>query len=130
MGYQQKMLDWKGQNKPKIKSMEISMMPQEPSEKHWFYTTLGIGTAGAIGLMIGHCYWIGLAVELLTLTVSYYLYLKEKESKKEYEKQREQYETELDKKKEDFVIEVISQLENWLKQGENYSNELLITYNK
>ena len=56
--------------------------------------------------------------------------MKEKKVKKKHEKHLEQYETELIKKKDDLANEVIDQLENWLKQGENYSNELLTTYNK
>lgn len=130
-GYQQKMLDWKNQNKPEINTTNKG--------KYWHLVTLGVGTAGAIGLAI-YCYWkgltvdrcclVGIAVELLTLLISYYLYLKEKKVKKKHEKHLEQYETELIKKKDDLANEVIDQLENWLKQGENYSNELLTTYNK
>ena len=74
---------------------------------------------------------VGIAVELLTLVISCFLYLKEKKVKNKHEEQHEQYQTVQIKKKEkeDFVNEVINQLENWLKQGENYSNELLTKYN-
>ena len=137
-GYQQKMLEWKEQNKPEIHSIKLfSSSPQEPSEKHWYYATLGVGTAGAIGLgiycyrngwAIGRCCWVGLAVELLTLSISYYLFKKEK-NKKQKKEQYEQNESELHQKRELFVNEAIDSLEKWLKQGEIYSNELLTTYN-
>ena len=138
-GYQQKMLEWKDQNKPEIKLMDIISTLRRQNGKHWYYASLGVGTAGAIGLAfycyrkglaIDRCCLVGIAVELLTLVISCHLYLKEKKVKNKHEEQPEQYETELIKKKEDFVNEVINQLENWLKQGEKYSNKLLTKYNK
>ena len=137
-GYQQKMLEWKEQNKPELHSIKpFSSSPQEPSEKHWYYAIFGIGTVGAIGLgiycyrdvwAIGRCWLIGLAVELLTLSISYYLFKKERNEKQKNE-QCEQNESELHQKKELFVNEIIDSLEKWLKQGEIYSNKLLTTYN-
>lgn len=137
-GYQQKMLEWKEQNKPEVHSSKLfSSSPQEPSEKHWYYVTLGTGTAGAIGLgiycyrdgwTIGRCCWVGLAIELLTLSISYYLFKKEKNEKQKKE-QCEQNESKLYQKRDLFVNETIDSLEKWLKQGEIYSNELLTTYN-
>lgn len=139
-GYQRKMLEWKDQNKPEIKIMDIISTIRRQNGKHWYYATLGVGTAGAIGSAIycyrkgseeDRCWLVGIAVELLTLVISCFLYLKEKKVKNKHEEQHEQYQTVQIKKKEkeDFVNEVINQLENWLKQGENYSNELLTKYN-
>lgn len=138
-GYQQKMLEWKEQNKPKVHSSKLfSLSLQKPSEKHWYYATLGAGTAGAIGLgiycyrdgwTIGRCCWVGLAIELLTLIISYYLFNKEKKEMQKYEEQCKQYESEISRKTDLFVNEVIDSLETWIKQGENYSKELLTTFN-
>lgn len=127
-GYQQKMLEWKEQNKPEV---------HQQFEKHWYYATLVAGTAGAIGLgiyyyqnewSISRCWLAGLAVELLTLSISYYLFKKERNEKQKNE-QCKLNESELHQKKELFVNKTIDSLEKWLKQGEINSNELLTTYN-
>ena len=137
-GYQQRMLEWKEQNKPQVHfSKAFLSFPQKSSNKPWQYVTLGMGTAGAIGLgiycyrdewAISRCWLVGLAVELLTLSISYYLIKKERNENQKKE-QCEQNESELHQKKELFVKETIDSLEKWLKQGEIYSNELLTTYN-
>ena len=137
-GYQQKMLEWKEQNKPEEHLYNASSLsPQKSSEKHWHYYTLGAGTAIAIGLAIycyrkgleeDRCYLVGTIVELLTLFISFCLFKKEK-SEKHNKEQREQNESDLQQKRELFVNETIDSLENWLKQGDAYSNELLTTYN-
>lgn len=129
IGYQQKMLDWKELNKPEIKHTDIMLNHSKKSiGKCWCYATLGIGTAGAVGLVVCHCYWLGLILESLTLVVSYYLFVNEKKCKKEYKRQQEQHKSALGLNKESVVKEVINQLEDWIKLGENYSNDLLTTY--
>lgn len=133
-GYQQKMLDWIEQHKPDIELMaEIPVPPQEPSDKKWHFVALGVGTAGAVGFEIGrrcmegHRYWIGIAIELITLVASYLIYEKEKSESDNYTAKLNQYESEL--KKKTFVNETISQMEKWVMEGEAYSNELLTAYN-
>lgn len=133
-GYQQKMLDWIEQHKPDIELMaEIPVPPQEPSDKKWHFVALGVGTAGAVGFEIGrrcmegHRYWIGIAIELITLVASYLIYEKEKSESDNYTAKLYQYESEL--KKKTFVNETISQMEKWVMEGEAYSNELLTAYN-
>lgn len=129
-GYQQKMLDWIEQNEPKIELMvEIPLPPRKQSKKKWHYVTLGIGTAGAVALAIGRCWWTALAVEMVTLTASYFIYKKEKGSSNIHEAKYRQFESDLKTKKGTVVNETISQLEKWLKEGEAYSNELLTTFN-
>ena len=115
-GYQQKMLDWIEQNKPSIElNTEI---PTKPLDKKWHYVTLGVGTAGAVGFEIGRRYmngdryWIGIAIEIITLVTSYLIYKNEKPILTKH-----------------IVKETISQLEKWIKIGESYSNELLTTFN-
>lgn len=129
-GYQQKMLDWIEQNKPKIELIvEVPSPPKEHSEKKWHFVTLGIGTAGAVGLAIGRCWWTALTVEMVTIAASYFVYKKEKSSNNNHEAKLRQFESELKTKKETFVNETISQLEKWLRKGEEYSNELLTSFN-
>ena len=135
-GYQQKMLDWIEQNKPKIELIvEIPSHPTEQSEKRWHYVALGIGTAGALGFEIGrrcmdgHRYWIGIAIEVLTLATSYFIYKKEQGDSNNINAKLRQYEADLKTKKETFANETISQLEKWLRKGEAYSNELLTSFN-
>lgn len=135
-GYQQKMLDWIEQHKSDIElNANIPTPPQEPSDKKWYYVALGVGTAGAVGFEIGrrcmegHRYWIGITIELITLVTSYLIYEKEKRDSENYSEKLAEYELEMNKKKETFVNETISQLEKWVKEGETYSNELLTTYN-
>jgi len=129
-GYQQKMLDWIEQNKPKIDLIvEIPSPQKEQSEKKWLFVTLGIGTAGAVGLAIGRCWWTALVVEMVTLAASYFVYKKEKGSINNHEAKQRQFECELKTKKETIVSETISQLERWLRKGEEYSNELLTSFN-
>ena len=135
-GYQQKMLDWIEQNKPKIDLIvEIPSPPSEQSEKKWHFVALGIGTAGALGFEIGRrCmdgdrYWIGIAIEVLTLATSYFIYKKEQDDSNIVNAKLRQYEAELKTKKETFINETISQLEKWLRKGEAYSNKLLKTFN-
>ena len=135
-GYQQKMFNWKDHNKPNIElELGIRQAPQEPSHKKWHYVTLGVGTAGAVGFEIGrrcmdgHRYWIGIAIEILTLATSYFLYEKEQGESNDYTAKLKQYEAELKTKKVSIVIETINQLEAWLKKGEEFSNELLTSFN-
>lgn len=129
-GYQQRMLDWIEQNKPKIELVvEIPLPPRKQSKKKWHYVTLGIGTTGAVALAIVRCWWAALAVEMVTLAASCFVYKKGKGSSNNHEAKLRQSESELNTKKEAFVNETISQLEKWLKEGEAYSNELLTTFN-
>lgn len=129
-GYQQTMLEWIEQNKPNIEfKTEIPVSPQETSEKKWHYATLGVGTAGAIALAIGRCWLSALAVEIATLAVSYFIYKKEKDNSDSFSEKLNQYELDLKTNKEAFVNETISQLEEWIKKGESYSNEILTTFN-
>lgn len=135
-GYQQKMLDWIEQNKPKIDLIvEIPSPQSEQSEKKWHFVALGIGTAGALGFEIGrrcmdgHRYWIGIAIEVLTLATSYFIYKKEQGDSNNINAKLRQYEVDLKTKKETFANETISQLEKWLRKGEAYSNELLTSFN-
>lgn len=135
-GYQQKMLDWIDQYGPNFElDAEIPAPPQKPVEKKWHYVTLGVGTAGALGFEIGrrcmegHRYWIGIAIELSALVVSYVIYKKEQYNKENYSVNFNKYKSELNAKREAFINETINQLENWIKTGESYSNELLTTFN-
>ena len=131
-GYQQKMLGWIEQNKPKIELMvEIPSPLREQSGKKWHYVTLGIGTTGAVALAIGRCWWTALAVEMVTLAASYFIYKIEKGSSNIHEAKQKQFESDSESKtkKGTVVNETISQLEKWLKEGEAYSNELLTTFN-
>lgn len=138
-GYQQRMLQWKEQNKPQVHFSKAFPSPlQKPSNKSWHYATLGIGTAGAIGLAlycyrkglaIGRCCLYGFVVELLTLAIYYYLFKNDKNKKQKPKKQCERQESDLCQERDLFVNELIVSLEGWIKQGETYSKELLTTYN-
>lgn len=129
-GYQQTMLDWIQKNKPVVK-LEIRIISSQPqlSKKHWHYVTMGVGSLGAFVLVIGRCWWTAIAIEMVTLAVSYLFYKKEKGNRNNHEVKQRQFETDLKTKKETFVNEIISQLEKWLRKGEAYSNELLTTFN-
>ena len=132
IGYQQKMLDWKDRNSPEIHvSMAISNNTnlQKTSKKHLYLTAFGAGTVGAIGLTIGRCYWASLAIELLTLSISYYLFKHEKNEKQKSQEGSGQINPGLCPQRDLLIKEITSSLETWLKQGEIYSKELLVTYN-
>ena len=100
-GYQQTMLDWIQNNKPIIKlEMGITSPPPQLSKKRWHYVTMGVGTVGAIALVISHRWWTALVVEIVALAASYFVYKKEKCDSNNYDVDMKQYESEIRTKKE------------------------------
>ena len=136
-GYQQKMLEWENQYEISI-SKQVIELPENPENsrpqihKKGFVigTTAGtaVYTAIATGLLIMGHPWIALAIELLTLSCAFVQYKLYSYGEKEYAMRVEQYRMDIEKKKQEFIAGIISDLENWLTKGENYSKELLASF--
>lgn len=132
-GYQAQMLEWI-KDHPLIVKESSFELPQKPNSKSSTskVNPMGIavtGTAIAVGLFIFTNIWVALAAEILTCLAT--LIQKKMIAKSEkqllYEQQR--YETELLAKKDQLVSGMISDLDKWLDQGEEASNQLLKEYN-
>lgn len=132
-GYQAQMLEWI-KDHPLIVKESSFELPQKPNSKLSTskVSPMGIavtGTAIAVGLFIFTNIWVALAAEILTCLAT--LIQKKMIAKSEkqllYEQQR--YETELLAKKDQLVSGMISDLDKWLDQGEEASNQLLKEYN-
>lgn len=131
-GYQSLMLSWKKNHPIEVvqRTIEINEPQAEPSSiKSYHKQTAVVGTIIATALAIFSKLWIGLAVEILTLTSSTLQYKNYKTNKESYEAKIRQYEIELKSKKQLFINGIIDDLCKWINMGVEKSNEILKTFN-
>ena len=134
-GYQQRMLQWEDEHDVSITKNGDSMpttpdAPSQSGENTDHLTTLGVGFAIATGFVLLRHPIIAIAVELLTLCLAY-------SQKKSYSTDMKEQPSDsqspnkedISTTKERFLKGVICEIEQWLKEGEKYSNELLASFN-
>ncbi len=132
-GYQHQMLEWIRNNSLKVEEIKFDLPKKpvtNPSSSAIKPETIAIsGTVIAIGLFIFTNIWIALAAEIISCLAA----LIQKKSISKSEKQiifeQKRYEQELIAKKNQLVAGIISDLEKWLDNGEEASNDILMEYN-
>ena len=72
--------------------------------------------------------WLALAIELLTVALTYYSYKKHKKSQKQYQIEVETYEIKINSMKQELVNGVTEDLVNWVNKGVEYSQTILDTF--
>lgn len=132
-GYRAKMKKWSNDHKIEIRQINVSLVkyPQmKTTVGRKLVLIAGIGSAVVVmGLFVFTDIWIFVAAELLMLGIAVYIYKKECDScKKEYAFKIKQYEIQKDQQRAKFVNGLIVDLKKWLKQAENYSNNILVTF--
>ena len=133
-GYQQRMLQWINEHPLEVKE-ETFEVPNRPvlsadTKNVKPMAIAGVGTVVAIGLYIYSNVWIALAAELLTLAIAkLYDNKLQRDRRIEQEVKQQQYEIAIEEKKEHLINGLIKELEKWLDQGEEASNELLASFN-
>ena len=132
-GYQQTMLSWIEQNEIIVQQQSIEF-PESPSlpdcnnRSNSVVVTGTVGTIIATGLLIFGHPWLALAVELLTVAVSYHAYKKNQKSQKQYQIELEAYELKLKAMKNELVNGITEDLIKWVEKGVEYSNSLIDSY--
>lgn len=132
-GYQQTMLNWIEQNcivvqQQSFEYPECPAMPNSKSQIKTMTITGTVGTAVATGLLIFGHPWLALAVELLTVAITYHSYRKYKTSQNQYKMELEAYELKLKSMKNDLINGITEDLISWVNKGVEYSNSILETY--
>lgn len=129
-GFQAQMLNWIDQSDIAITQadMNYAEAPTKRNTSSFHKTTLGVGTAIAAGLLIFKHPWIALTVELLALSASYVQYKNKDNNEKRYNEQLEKYTKDITALKNSFVNSMISDMEKWLKDGQQKTKEVLNTF--
>lgn len=132
-GYQQTMLNWIELNCIVVQqqSFEYPEPPTIPDTKRQIRevaVTGTVGTAIATGLLILTHPWLALAIELLTVALTYCSYKKHKKSQKQYQMELEAYEIKINSMKQELVNGVTEDLVNWVNKGVEYSQTILDTF--
>lgn len=132
-GYQQQMLDWIKDNSlkveelkfewPKTKQLDNIVISPTPE-------TIAIsGTVIAIGLFVFTNIWIALAAEIITCLTALIQKKRISKSEKQVVFEQKRYEQEIIAKKNQLITGIISDLDKWLDNGEEASNNILKEYN-
>lgn len=130
-GYQGQMLKW-NEGHPIVLTEQTISIPAEPKgpEKVLSPTpVLAIGTAVAVGLFIFTNVWVALAAELLAAALSYRQVVAKKQADIKFAAKKAEYERAIKKLKQDLVLGLINELEEWLKLGKAASDAILKSYN-
>lgn len=132
-GYQQQMLDWIKNNPLKVEE-SVFNCPGKPDGNAYSAQispqTIAIsGTVIAVGLFIFTNVWIALAAELITCLATLIQKKRSEKSQKQSLFEQQRYEHELIAKRDELVNGMIADLDKWLDQGENASNQILKEYN-
>jgi hypothetical protein len=130
-GYRASMKKWMADNEISIREMKVDptiSFPNLPTEdiKQTSLVIAGVGTLVAVGLFIFSELWIAVAAELLFLGTAAFIYKKKKDKQSEdYEFEIRNYEILIEKEKSRLVNGLIKDLKTWLKNAEQYSDEVL-----
>lgn len=130
-GYQGQMLHWNESHPILLKEQKVSI-PSQPELSTSIVkpgVVMGVGTAVAVGLFIFTNIWVALAAELLTVALSYMQVARKKAADNRYEVQKADYEREMKQLRSKLINGLISELEEWLKQGKAMSDSILKSYN-
>ena len=132
-GYQHQMLEWIRNNSLKIEEIKFEF-PQKSiansSSKAVKPETIAIsGTVIAIGLFIFTNIWIALAAEIISCLAALIQKKRISKSEKQIVFEQKRYEQELIAKKNQLVAGIISDLDKWLDNGKEASNDILKEYN-
>lgn len=132
-GYQAQMLDWIKNNNPLTVEDVIFEIPKKPnmnSSNHINPKIIAIpGTVIAVGLFIFTNIWIALSAEIITCLAILTQKKRIAKSEKQVIFEQKQYEQELIAQKNQLVAGMISDLDKWLDNGEEASNNILKEYN-
>lgn len=129
-GYQQQMLNWISDNPLLVKEELFEMPVKECIEDESLNVSpkivLGLGTVISVGLCIFSKVLIAVAAEIMTIALAkIHITRSEKNNYIRRQKEEEIYAQALDVKRDELVYGVISELEEWLILGEQYSNNVL-----
>lgn len=132
-GYQHQMLEWIKNNPLKVEESKFEL-PAKPNqnlaEKYVKPRNITIsGTIVAVGLFIFTNIWIALAAEIITCLATFIQQKRIAKSRKQEIFEQEKYEQELLAKRNKLISGLISDLDKWLDNGENASNQILKGYN-
>lgn len=132
-GYQAQMLEWIKKN-PLVVEEVVFEIPQKNSKgtrtSMVSPTTIAVsGSVIAIGLFIFTNIWIALAAEIITCLAALIQKKRIAKSEKQVVFEQKRYELELIAKKDKLVAGMISDLDQWLDNGEEASKKILKEYN-
>lgn len=132
-GYQHQMLEWIRNNSLQVEELKFDL-PKKPgtnsSSSAIKPETIAIsGTVIAIGLFIFTNIWIALAAEIISCLAALIQKKRMSKSEKQIVFEQKRYEQELVAKKNQLVAGIISDLDKWLDNGEEASNNILKEYN-
>ena len=130
-GYQDQMLKWIKEH-PIVLTEQTISIPVEPERPEKVLNPtpiLAIGTAVAVGLFIFTNVWVALAAELLAVALSYRQVVAKKQADIKFAAKKADYERAIKKLKQDLVLGLINELEEWLKLGKAASDAILKSYN-
>ena len=133
-GYRSKMINWANEHEIMIQEMKVNPSLHYPELSDIDTSKLplaigGIGTIVAVGLCIFTKIWIAVVAELLVLATTIYSYKKvTKHRNEEYEILLKKYEIQLQEEKHRLIDGLISDLKEWLKNAEEYSEQTLASF--
>ena len=133
-GYRSKMINWASEHEIVIQEMKVTPSLNYPElsdiETSKLPLTIGgIGTIVAVGLCIFTKLWIAVVAELLVLATTIYSYKKATAHRnEEYEILVKEYEIRLQEEKQRLINGLISDLKEWLKNAEEFSEETLASF--
>lgn len=126
-GFQGLMDNWKNLH-PIIIKQETVTLPLEPQMRTQKIAANHVAVGGTIiatGLLIFSNVWVALAVELLTVAITYYKIQERKNYENDFEFQKQKYQIEIQKKKSELIQGLTNDLELWLSNAANEANSIL-----
>lgn len=133
-GYRSKMINWANEHEIMIQEMKVNPSLHYPEFSDIDTSKLplaigGIGTIVAVGLCIFTKTWIAVVAELLVLAATIYSYNSAtKHRNEEHEILLKKYEIQLQEEKQRLINGLISDLKEWLKKAEEFSDETLASF--
>lgn len=132
-GYQHQMLEWIRNNSLKVEESRFEV-PNKPKQNTSFsyikpQYIAASGTVVAVGLFVFTNIWIALAVEIITCLASLIQNRRIAKAQQQTIFEQQRYEQELIAKKNQLVFGMITDLDKWLDNGEEASNQILKEYN-
>lgn len=131
-GYVQKMLEWIQVNSPEVREVTFNIeSPVDNSDIQKNVSPkviIGVGTAIAVGLFIFSNIWIALAAEILAICATAWQQRRLNVSIAQKEMQSRFVAQKLEAKKNELVHGVCTDLDKWLDNGEQASDEILTNF--